>query len=170
MELVLGLWRYLALPPADRRVLLRAFLSLSLVGLTLRVFGFQRVVQRARVPILTHGQMPDVENLRRGRYYARKIDAAARRHVLPARCLHRSLVLHQWLRQEGVPSELRIGVRKDAGAFRAHAWVEIDGQVVNDTGVAVAPFTALVGPVASGSSRRDAHLVGRPRDTVVWSE
>jgi len=53
------------------------------------------------------------------------------------------LALHQWLREEGLPSELRIGVRKDDGELRAHAWVELGGLVVNDGAGAVAAFTPL---------------------------
>jgi hypothetical protein len=59
--------------------------------------------------------------------------------------LQRSLVLNYWLRREGLPSELRIGVRKDGDALKAHAWVELGRHVVNDPVAAVAAFTPLAG-------------------------
>ena len=46
-------------------------------------------------------------------------------------CLRQSLLVWWLLRRRGVPAELRIGVQKQEG-FSAHAWVELDGQPVND--------------------------------------
>lgn len=63
------------------------------------------------------------------------------------------MVLHRWLREQGLPSELRIGVRKDGGALIAHAWVELGAHVVNDSRAAVMPFTRLpLGPGVAGTS------------------
>lgn len=49
------------------------------------------------------------------------------KHVL---CLQRSAVATCLLRSEGVPAELVLGVQQLP--FRAHAWVEVGGVVVND--------------------------------------
>jgi hypothetical protein len=46
-------------------------------------------------------------------------------------CLRQSLLVWWLLRRQGVPAELRIGVRKQEG-FAAHAWVEVGDQPVND--------------------------------------
>ena len=45
-------------------------------------------------------------------------------------CLPRSAVATCLLRDEGVPAQMVIGVQKIP--FKAHAWVEVEGQVVND--------------------------------------
>jgi hypothetical protein len=45
-------------------------------------------------------------------------------------CLQRSAVTVCLLRDRGVPAQLVIGARQMP--FEAHAWVEVDGQVVND--------------------------------------
>ena len=56
---------------------------------------------------------------------------AAARRVPKASCLTQSLALETLLLQAGHPAELRIGVaRGAAGGFEAHAWVELDGQVM----------------------------------------
>jgi hypothetical protein len=49
------------------------------------------------------------------------------KHVL---CLQRSAATVCLLRDEGVPAELVIGTQHMP--FRAHAWVEVQGRVVND--------------------------------------
>jgi hypothetical protein len=45
-------------------------------------------------------------------------------------CLQRSAVTTCLLRQHGVSAQLFIGAQRIP--FRAHAWVEVDGRVVND--------------------------------------
>jgi len=50
------------------------------------------------------------------------------KHVL---CLQRSAVATCLLRDNGVPAELVIGAQQMP--FRAHAWIEVQGQVVDDT-------------------------------------
>lgn len=45
-------------------------------------------------------------------------------------CLQRSAALTCLLRRHGVPALMVIGVQKLP--FKAHAWVEVDGRVIND--------------------------------------
>ncbi len=45
-------------------------------------------------------------------------------------CLQRSAVTACLLKQYGVPAQMVIGAQQIP--FRAHAWVEVDGHVVND--------------------------------------
>ena len=45
-------------------------------------------------------------------------------------CLQRSAVTACLLKDSGVPAQLVIGAQHTP--FRAHAWVEVDGRVVND--------------------------------------
>ena len=47
-------------------------------------------------------------------------------------CLKQSLVLWILLRSQGIISELRIGIQRST-KFSAHAWVEYQGIVLNDT-------------------------------------
>jgi hypothetical protein len=51
----------------------------------------------------------------------------------PVRCLQRSVCTTSLLRRRGVPARLVIGYR--LAPFRSHAWVELDGRVVNDSPV-----------------------------------
>ena len=61
---------------------------------------------------------------------------AISRYVPRATCLVQAMVLHIMLRQEGLPSRIRIGVSQGAGHFEAHAWVECqDRVVIGDSGL-----------------------------------
>ena len=160
---------YLALAPGDRRLLRRAFVALALVELGLRRAGVRG--WSTRTPA-TNGRAVDAAALLRARRYARFIDLAARHHPLRARCLHRSLALQGWLRREGLPSTLRIGVRREGGAMLAHAWVELAGQVVNDRPAAVAAFTPLAGPARDDGRQvvcMAARLAGGTLDGAGWA-
>lgn len=48
-----------------------------------------------------------------------------------ALCLQRSFVTTYLLRKHGVPARMVMGVQKLP--FKAHAWVEVDGQAINET-------------------------------------
>jgi hypothetical protein len=51
-------------------------------------------------------------------------------HPKPVLCLQRSCVAVTLLRRYGIPAQMVIGAQRLP--FKAHAWVEIDGKVVND--------------------------------------
>ena len=119
-----------------------AYVALGVTDLALRTAGFRRVARYADAPARVMGPVGPAD-MARARRYAHLIDMAARHHVLRADCLHRSLVLHAWLRRTGQPCSLRIGVRKHDAELHAHAWVELAGHVVNDRPAAVAAFAPL---------------------------
>ena len=68
-------------------------------------------------------------------------------HVPRVTCLARSLTLCALLERRGERPALRFGVPRDDAQepFEAHAWVELDGEVLNDT-VDVRERFALLAP------------------------
>lgn len=62
------------------------------------------------------------------------MEAASRYGLARGNCLSKSLVLWHLLRREGVMATLRVGGRKEGKQFEAHAWVELDGFAINDSG------------------------------------
>lgn len=67
-------------------------------------------------------------------HMAARIVAIADAHTLcRTSCLDRSLVLCIILNRLGIAGELHVGVRKEAGMLEAHAWVEVNHKVLNDT-------------------------------------
>jgi hypothetical protein len=61
----------------------------------------------------------------------RMVGAAERRSPGKFTCLEESLVLWYLLRWQGIAARLRIGVRKISEKFEAHAWVEYNGEALN---------------------------------------
>src|SRR5271168_768 len=58
------------------------------------------------------------------------VDMACIWYWKEALCLQRSAATACLLKQHGVPAQMVIGVQQMP--FKAHAWVEVDGRVVND--------------------------------------
>jgi hypothetical protein len=100
----------------------------------LRLLGFRTChAMLARLSPAGAGERKtQVDRVSEGKAVARLIRAAARHGFYRASCLPCSLTLWWVLRQRGIPSDLRIGVRKEGGQLQAHAWVEFRGTVLND--------------------------------------
>ncbi len=136
-------WRKLAgLSWDDRRTLARAAAMLAHVKLTLPSVDFR--TEREATPVGAH--VPEA-TLARARAIARLVGIASSRVPLGVACLHRSIVLWRLLRKEGIPCELKLGARRDAGPFEAHAWVECAGVALNESEPDLARYSAFGEPV-----------------------
>jgi len=69
------------------------------------------------------------------------VDEACVWYVKRAACLQRSVVATWLLRRQGIAAEMVIGCRPLP--FESHAWVEVDGRVVNDRPQYQRAFTVL---------------------------
>jgi hypothetical protein len=133
--------RFWRLSRAERQLLAQALVLLPLTVAALRLMGFRRC--QALLARLAPRRTDQAATIDDARGMARMVDVAARHGLVRATCLPRSLVLWWLLRRQGIDSELRIGVRKEAGRFEAHAWVELHGVVLNDGGEVHERFAAF---------------------------
>jgi len=123
----------------EQRMLFQLLLLLPIIGAALRVLDVkrtcrllargipkQRIISQANhADAASHND--DVQRI------ARLVTIAANHGLYRATCLRRSVALWWLLRRRGVAAKIRIGVRKDQGTLQAHAWVEHNGQPLNDT-------------------------------------
>ena len=125
--------RFGKLTALERGIFIRALLLLPAIGLGLRMFGFGKVQAMLNASRVTDSckLAPDAA-LKIALAAVRMVSGAARRGFYRANCLPTSLVLAHLLRRQGIAADLRVGVRKVAGALEAHAWVEHHGQPLND--------------------------------------
>jgi hypothetical protein len=82
-----------------------------------------RRVRRYPVARVSHGQ-------RTGEQICRAVDLACIWYPKEVFCLQRSAATVCLLRRHGIPAQLVVGAA--LMPFRAHAWVEVNGSVVND--------------------------------------
>lgn len=104
----------------------RAFLLLIVMDLDLGRDDFSGLYERVRRTPLRERQPGQVAT----EAVCRAIDLASVWYWKQVPCLQRSAAATCLLRRHGVAAELVIGAQ--SMPFRAHAWVEVKGQIVND--------------------------------------
>jgi len=150
--------RFWGLSGYERGIALEAAGGLLATWLGLRLAGFRRwqsllvrLAPSANTTTRRRGasQRPSAEVI------ARMAAAAARNVFFATNCLEQSLVLWWLLRRRGIAAELRIGARKEFERFEAHAWVEVDSAVLNDTSAEHLHFVPFDGPISPLEARTD---------------
>lgn len=84
-----------------------------------------------------------------GKKVTRMVSIAAAYTLCQSSCLDRSFLLWALLRLRGIDSDLFLGVRREQDKFEAHAWVEIDGIVLNDTSNVREMFSPFPVPISA---------------------
>ncbi|MEE9415069.1 MAG: lasso peptide biosynthesis B2 protein [Acidimicrobiales bacterium] len=117
---------------------LRLSLMLGATRSAIRIFGFAKTTRAltwvsARTQTDGSGDIGAVG----------KEIAAANGRPFAGTCLDRSVLLCFLARRGGETPEIRIGVAMDDGELEAHAWVVMDGVVMNDSPQAVARYVVF---------------------------
>jgi len=132
---------------------LEAAAALGTTWAGLRALGFKR--WNATIEHFTFGKSSDADQGNASRlnpsdidlasHTAMGLDLAARHLFFRTNCLERSLTLQWLLRRRGIATDLRIGARKESEHFEAHAWIELEGVVLNDPDEAHLHFAPFKG-------------------------
>jgi hypothetical protein len=127
--------RYRALNPEARKLFWRAAVLLPQIGISLRLRGFKRTLEALQKspPSAAPTQTKNATTADAVQMTCRMTKAAARYGLIRPTCLVESLALWYLLERQKIPVSLRIGVRKTAHKFEAHAWVEYAGAALNQT-------------------------------------
>ena len=126
--------KFLALPSAERWLLLRAVLMLPAVTLALKTIGLRRchLAMERLMPLRQSHAFSAGAARQRGRRTAWLVRVAATHGCVRASCLAQSLSVAGLLRRQRIPATLCIGVRKHQGQLEAHAWIECQNEVLTD--------------------------------------
>jgi hypothetical protein len=125
--------RFSALERPAQELFLRAIVLLPLVAMSLRWRGF-RATQAALQRFLSIANQESNTALvsKDAAVAVHMVNVADRHGLVHPSCLAKSLTLWWLLVRQGIPSRLRIGIRKEKERFEAHAWVERDGTALNE--------------------------------------
>jgi hypothetical protein len=107
-------------------LVLRAVADLMFYDLVIVLVGFSHMRALVKRTLPTNKQ-PNAQTIER---VCTAVDIASCFYFKQVRCMHRSFVAVRLLRKSGVRADLVIGSRPVP--FLSHAWVEVDGRVVND--------------------------------------
>lgn len=108
------------------RCVVHAWLLLLHFDWLMRSRGFEAMYETVRRETLNARNRPKVDDA----LLSSAIDTACVLYFKPVLCLQRSAALAVLLRRYGLYGELVIGVQPLP--FQSHAWVEMDGRIVND--------------------------------------
>jgi hypothetical protein len=148
--------RFGRLSAFERGIVLEAIGGLLATWIGLRLIGFRRwervlavFAPAANTTVPAQGASVQESAL----LIARMQAAAARNLFFRTNCLEQSLVLWWLLRRRGINAALRIGARKESDRFEAHAWVELDSQVLNDASAEHCHFVPFEKSILSMEAR-----------------
>ncbi len=128
-----SLRRFSALGRPAQALFLRALGMLPLVSLSLRLRGFHPTRTTLKRKLAHSLAQEDSESVdKQAALTARMVHAADRHGMVHPSCLAKSLTLWWLLGRQGITSRLRIGIRKENGKLRAHAWVEREGTALDE--------------------------------------
>lgn len=120
--------RALALSRAEKWQLVALTLLLPVVDLHLRFSGLQATRRRlGRLRGRTPPRSPDALDMQRAERLAQLAAVAGKRGLYANTCLRQALVVHWWLRRQGLPAQLVIGAQPAEAELDAHAWIELQG-------------------------------------------
>jgi hypothetical protein len=124
---------------------MRAAFWLLRVDLGLRVLGFSRVraFPRRRAHRAMSGESPEL-SLEAIEHTCELVALMGRHHLYPMSCLTRALASRRILAGQGIWLPLRIGVRREKGQLRAHAWLEYQGRPVGEPADVETAFRPLL--------------------------
>jgi Transglutaminase-like superfamily len=111
----------------QRKLRREAMVLIPLAAAAVKLLSAQRILAWAARPLQAVQRFadPDLPAL-----VAAAVQAQAAWYNLAAPCLPTALTVLWMLRRRGVASRLCLGVRRDQSALSAHAWLEIDHNIV----------------------------------------
>jgi len=125
--------KFTELSRSEQWSLVQAFLALPLIGLGLRLLGLRRLqALLSHWPLKKPRGVPQEQIITVAQAQGRLVQVAARHGLYRPTCLPQSLALWWLLRRHGIEANLRIGVKSVDSGLEAHAWVELQGQPLND--------------------------------------
>ncbi|MGC1307994.1 MAG: lasso peptide biosynthesis B2 protein [Phormidesmis sp.] len=120
-------WSFWNLELSSRRLLGRSLALFPLVALSLKCLGLKRT-QTALLGFVPAPMQSEHSETGEAAVVAMRVAATVRMVRIAAtyyqpwaNCLKKSLVLWSLLRQQGIYSEVKVGVRRSEGHFEAHA-------------------------------------------------
>lgn len=120
--------------PTMQGVYRHAFWVLGFLAVGLRFLGMKRCYQILKLlTAFSIKRTAQAESVAHARQLSYVVRVAARRCPFQAECLEQSMTLWYLLKQRGIASQLRLGSRFGGAGFAAHAWIELEGQVVSET-------------------------------------
>jgi len=136
--------RFMALTTREKRVFLGTTAMLPLVRLAISRFGLARSLALMEARACSTRRSPAISDMRA---LGQLVNLAADHSPVASNCLARSLMLKWLLLRQGIECQLHIGVRITGGVLEAHAWIQYQGEPINDRQENCESFSAFDTPI-----------------------
>lgn len=133
--------------PQDIPLLLRIFFCCSLYALLVRtrpikeIFdGMERRIEAKSGSVASaDSAIGELDKVRRGAGFL------LRRFMgFPSPCLPRSLVLYHWCLKASLPARIMIGISKDSGTLKGHAWLTVQGRLFMEDPEQISGYKVMI--------------------------
>ena len=139
--------KFLAISGEKRALVLEAFRLMTVLTIGFRLAGARRMQSAVEVPLgsAPAGGSDPSHQIRMARHSLLMVQRAT---GISGTCLSRSLALRAMLRKRGIDTTMKVGYRKKDGLIEGHAWLEYQGQTINDDPAEICTYT-----LANGSGK-----------------
>jgi hypothetical protein len=145
---------------ANFRLKIVATMLIISIEVMLKLVGFQRVIGiLSRISNCQSNlprRSPEIISSIITRY-TKHVEQASKMKGVSGRCLSKSITLNYLLKRKGIQTSINFGHNLDPDlGFKAHAWLEYKGLVINDVasiGTQYKPFNHVMGDKYSPSSK-----------------
>lgn len=144
--------RFMVLRSQEKFVFVSAAVLMPLMCLALARMGLARSIAWMEAPTRAARARPAVSEMRA---LGQLVNLAAAHSPGASSCLARSMYLKWLLLRRGVECQLQIGVRMTAGVLEAHAWIEYQGEPINDRRENCQSFSSFNKPISLAPTVRD---------------
>ncbi len=129
------------LSPVDRLIFLESWGSVLGFWLALRWKSFDSLSESQF--LIPSKKVVKSASLDFGQHVYKLLGWAAQVHIFPMTCLEKSLALNWMLKRRGIQTQVKIGAQKVSAGIAAHAWVEMNDQVVGEAESVASNFKVL---------------------------
>jgi len=128
-----SLKKFLILPFFDKFVLFYSILMFSILTILFPIISYKKIFILLKKISNSKDLINDNSSVETAKNISQLVKSASIRFPLKVTCLKESLTIWFLLRLLKINSDIQMGVSKTEEEFNAHAWVECQNEIINDT-------------------------------------
>ena len=125
--------KFLVLPIFDKFVLFFSILMFCILTILFPIISYKKIFNLLKKISYSKDLKNGNSSVETAKNISRFVKSASIRFPLKITCLKESLTIWFLLRLLKINSDIQLGVSKTEDEFNAHAWVECQNEIINDT-------------------------------------
>ena len=125
--------KFLVLPFFDKLVLFYSVVMFCILTIFFTIMSFKKIFTLLEKISNSKNFNNELSSLEKAKNISNLVKSASIRFPIKITCLKESLTIWFLLRLIKINSDIQFGVLKNEDEFNAHAWVECQNEIINDT-------------------------------------